>query len=153
MVNIRKLEAELWESADLLRAGSKLTSNQYCMPVLGLIFLRYVLVWKTFLINQIITRASAGEYRVFNETSTDYKLIVSLLKCIYGESKTSSVVMPKIKKGSIELTAAFAENLSASLKLELEFDSQKRELTIRNYQKKYIRFFLNLNLFTLQYMC
>ena len=41
MVNIRKLEAELWESADLLRAGSKLTSNQYCMPVLGLIFLRY----------------------------------------------------------------------------------------------------------------
>ena len=41
MVNIRKLESELWESADLLRAGSKLTSNQYCMPVLGLIFLRY----------------------------------------------------------------------------------------------------------------
>lgn len=40
-VNIRKLEAELWESADLLRQGSKLTSNQYCMPVLGLIFLRY----------------------------------------------------------------------------------------------------------------
>jgi len=41
VVNIRKLEADLWESADLLRAGSKLTSNQYCMPVLGLIFLRY----------------------------------------------------------------------------------------------------------------
>ena len=41
MINIRKLETELWESADLLRAGSKLTSNQYCMPVLGLIFLRY----------------------------------------------------------------------------------------------------------------
>lgn len=41
MINIRKLEIELWESADLLRQGSKLTSNQYCMPVLGLIFLRY----------------------------------------------------------------------------------------------------------------
>ena len=41
MINIRKLETELWEAADLLRAGSKLTSNQYCMPVLGLIFLRY----------------------------------------------------------------------------------------------------------------
>lgn len=41
MFNIRKLESELWESADVLRAGSKLTSNQYCMPVLGLIFLRY----------------------------------------------------------------------------------------------------------------
>ena len=41
MINIRRLESELWESADLLRAGSKLTSNQYCMPVLGIIFLRY----------------------------------------------------------------------------------------------------------------
>jgi len=41
MINIRKLEADLWESADTLRANSKLTSNQYCMPVLGLIFLRY----------------------------------------------------------------------------------------------------------------
>lgn len=39
--SIKKLEADLWESADLLRSGSKLTSNQYCMPVLGLLFLRY----------------------------------------------------------------------------------------------------------------
>ena len=41
MLNIRKFEAELWESADLLRQGSKLTSSQYCMPVLALLFLRY----------------------------------------------------------------------------------------------------------------
>ena len=40
-INIRKLEADLWESADLFRAGSKLTSSQYCMPVLALLFLRY----------------------------------------------------------------------------------------------------------------
>lgn len=39
--SIKKLEADLWEAADLLRQGSKLTSNQYCMPVLGLLFLRY----------------------------------------------------------------------------------------------------------------
>jgi type I restriction enzyme M protein len=41
MVNIRKLENELWEAADLLRADSKVTSQEYCMPVLGLIYLRY----------------------------------------------------------------------------------------------------------------
>lgn len=29
MINIRQLEAELWESTDLLRASSKLTLNQY----------------------------------------------------------------------------------------------------------------------------
>ena len=41
ITNIKKLEAELWESADLLREGSNLNSNQYCMPVLALLFLRY----------------------------------------------------------------------------------------------------------------
>ena len=41
MINIRKLEKELWEAADELRANSKVTSQEYCMPVLGLIFLRY----------------------------------------------------------------------------------------------------------------
>ena len=40
-LNIKKLEDDLWTSADLLRSGSALTCNQYCMPVLGLIFLRY----------------------------------------------------------------------------------------------------------------
>lgn len=39
--SLKKLEDDLWESADLLRANSKLTSVQYCMPVLGLLFLRY----------------------------------------------------------------------------------------------------------------
>ena len=39
MVNIRKLEAELWESADLLRAGSELTSNQCSTFRLSRLFL------------------------------------------------------------------------------------------------------------------
>ncbi|MGO4860490.1 type I restriction-modification system subunit M [Atopobiaceae bacterium Sow4_H2] len=46
MADIKKLEGELWETADDLRANSKLTSQQYCMPVLGLIFLRYA--WGRF---------------------------------------------------------------------------------------------------------
>lgn len=46
MADITKLENELWEAADNLRANSKLTSQQYCMPVLGLIFLRYA--WGRF---------------------------------------------------------------------------------------------------------
>lgn len=39
--NIEKLEADLWEAADQLRANSKLTSSDYFMPVLGIIFLRH----------------------------------------------------------------------------------------------------------------
>jgi type I restriction enzyme M protein len=38
--NLTKIEASLWEAADQLRANSKLTSSEYCMPVLGVIFLR-----------------------------------------------------------------------------------------------------------------
>lgn len=95
----------------------------------------YVLVWKTFLINQIIAREFAGEYCVFKKTD-DYRQLVSLLRCIYGESQTPAIVMPKIKKGSLELTANYAENLSAGLKLELEFDPKKKRINYAKLSKK-----------------
>ncbi|MDQ8039562.1 MAG: class I SAM-dependent DNA methyltransferase [Rickettsiella sp.] len=38
---IKQLEKELWDSADNLRANSKLTAAEYKDPVLGLILLRY----------------------------------------------------------------------------------------------------------------
>jgi type I restriction enzyme M protein len=38
---IEQLERDLWEAADNLRANSKLTSSDYFMPVLGVIFLRH----------------------------------------------------------------------------------------------------------------
>ena len=39
--DIEKLETNLWAAADNLRANSKLTSSDYFMPVLGIIFLRH----------------------------------------------------------------------------------------------------------------
>lgn len=39
--SIAQIEASLWDAADQLRANSKLTSSEYCMPVLGVIFLRH----------------------------------------------------------------------------------------------------------------
>ena len=66
MINIRKLEAELWESADLLRAGSKLTSNQYCMPVLGLIFLRYAYSRFKMVETEILKDRPARSFNVVN---------------------------------------------------------------------------------------
>src|SRR5687768_1953631 len=41
MDNLTKFEDDLWEAADNLRANSKLTSSDYFMPVLGIIFLRH----------------------------------------------------------------------------------------------------------------
>ena len=39
--NIEKIEKRLWSSADQLRANSNYASNEYFMPVMGLIFLRH----------------------------------------------------------------------------------------------------------------
>jgi len=39
--NVNQLEDSLWKAADNLRANSGLASNEYCMPVLGVIFLRH----------------------------------------------------------------------------------------------------------------
>jgi type I restriction enzyme M protein len=39
--NHSDIEKRLWESADQLRANSRLKSSEYSVPVLGLIFLRY----------------------------------------------------------------------------------------------------------------
>src|SRR5687767_14615131 len=41
MNTLAKFEDDLWEAADNLRANSKLTSSDYFMPVLGIIFLRH----------------------------------------------------------------------------------------------------------------
>ena len=41
LVGIEKFEADLWKVADNLRANSNLASNEYFMPILGLIFLRH----------------------------------------------------------------------------------------------------------------
>lgn len=43
MQHVEQLEKALWEAADNLRANSKLTSSEYCMPVLGVIFLRHAM--------------------------------------------------------------------------------------------------------------
>jgi type I restriction enzyme M protein len=37
---LKQLEAQLWKTADDLRANSKLTASEYSFPILGLIFLR-----------------------------------------------------------------------------------------------------------------
>ena len=39
--DIERFEADLWKVADNLRANSNLASNEYFMPILGLIFLRH----------------------------------------------------------------------------------------------------------------
>jgi HsdM N-terminal domain len=41
MQGLEKFESGLWKIADNLRANSNLASNEYFMPIMGLIFLRH----------------------------------------------------------------------------------------------------------------
>lgn len=73
MINIRKLESELWESADLLREGSKLSSQEYSMPVLGLIFLRYAYSRFKFVEAEILKDRPVRNGRVLPVEASDFK--------------------------------------------------------------------------------
>ena len=132
--SIKKLEAELWESADLLRADSKLTSNQYCMPVLGLIFLRYAysrfkLVEAEILSNRpsrggrvLPVEASdfAAKSALFLPKEAQYDYLVNLpadiasanLKNAAGEPMTS---LGEVVNNAMALIGAQSEQLSGVL--------------------------------------
>ena len=59
--NIELLETDLWAAADNLRANSKLTSSEYCMPVLGVIFLRHATNRYDAAASQIAAEQAAGK--------------------------------------------------------------------------------------------
>ena len=73
MINIRKLETELWEAADLLRVDSKVTSQEYCMPVLGLIFLRYAYSRFKYVEGEILKNRPMRGGRVAPVEAEDFK--------------------------------------------------------------------------------
>ncbi len=58
---IEQIESQLWEAADQLRANSKLTSSEYCMPVLGIIFLRHASNRYEAALEQIRAEQAAGK--------------------------------------------------------------------------------------------
>ena len=58
---IEQFESSLWEAADQLRANSKLTSSEYCMPVLGVIFLRHASNRYEIALAQIKADQTAGK--------------------------------------------------------------------------------------------
>jgi type I restriction enzyme M protein len=59
--NLEKLESDLWQAADKLRANSNLTSSEYCMPVLGVIFLRHATNRYSAALHQIEDDQASGK--------------------------------------------------------------------------------------------
>jgi type I restriction enzyme M protein len=71
--NIEKLEADLWDAADNLRANSKLTAGEYCMPVLGVIFLRHATNRYNEALREIQADQATGKMPKRPLTAADFK--------------------------------------------------------------------------------
>src|SRR6266487_7187737 len=79
LANIEHLEAELWDAADNLRANSKLTAGEYCMPVLGVIFLRHATNRYNDALHEIQAAQAAGKMPKRPLTAADFKKRRALL--------------------------------------------------------------------------
>src|SRR5437016_8877584 len=73
MENLAQFETHLWDAADNLRANSKLTANEYCMPVLGIIFLRHATNRYNEALRDIESEQAAGRMPKRPLTAADFK--------------------------------------------------------------------------------
>jgi type I restriction enzyme M protein len=79
LANIEQLEADLWDAADNLRANSKLTAGEYCMPVLGVIFLRHATNRYNEALREIERDQAMGKMPKRSLTAADFKKRRALL--------------------------------------------------------------------------
>lgn len=124
MANIRKLESELWEAADLLRADSKVTSQEYCMPVLGLIFLRYAYSRFKFVEADILKDRPVRNGRVLPVEAADFKT-------------KSAIFLPEEARYSYLLNlpdnAKVGEAINHAMELIEEQSTQLKGILPKNY--------------------
>jgi type I restriction enzyme M protein len=70
--SLAQLETDLWQAADNLRANSGIASSEYCMPVLGVIFLRHAANRYEAATRQIQEDQTAGRMPRRPAIKTDY---------------------------------------------------------------------------------
>jgi type I restriction enzyme M protein len=106
--DIEKLESRLWEVADQLRANSKLTSSEYCMPVLGVIFLRHATNRYYAALAQIEADQAAGKMPERPLTKDDF---VRRRALMLPESARYDVIL-RLTKGT-DIGAKLVEAMNA----------------------------------------
>lgn len=107
--DIEKLENDLWEAADNLRANSKLTSSDYFMPVLGVIFLRHAANRFNAAQRQIEADKASGKMPKRKVLPADYIARRSLFlpesaryDTIMQQAAVSGVDLPKLVTAAME---------------------------------------------------
>jgi type I restriction enzyme M protein len=124
--DIDKLEDSLWAAADNLRANSKLTSSEYCMPVLGVIFLRHASNRYDAAMEQIAADQTAGKMPMRALVKGDFIKRRALM--LPKEARYDELL--KLPKGA-SLGAALVEAMNA---IERDFEPLAGQLP-KDYEK------------------
>jgi type I restriction enzyme M protein len=124
--NLSQLEDSLWAAADNLRANSKLTSSEYCMPVLGVIFLRHATNRYDAASRQIAAEQTAGKMPKRPLVKQDFIKRRALM--LPKEARYDELL--KLPKGA-NLGAALVEAMNA---IERDFEPLLNQLP-KDYDK------------------
>jgi type I restriction enzyme M protein len=119
-VKIEQLEAGLWDAADNLRANSKLTAGEYCMPVLGVIFLRHATNRYNEALREIQSEQARGKMPKRPLTAADFKKRRALL--LPKEARYDELL--KLPKGA-DLGAELVKAMEA---IERDFEPLRSQL-------------------------
>jgi len=126
---LKKLEADLWRSADSLRANSDLKASEYSTPVLGLIFLK-------FADNKYSAHEEAilAEYQKLKGSRLEKKLSdIAIERCGF--------YLPDLARYNYLLTLPEKEDIAKAIKRAMELIEQyKPELEKVLPQDEYFRF-------------
>src|SRR5438067_13341474 len=125
--NIEQLEAHLWDAADNLRANSKLTAGEYCMPVLGVIFLRHATNRYHAALREIEFDQAAGKMPKRPLTAADFK-------------KRGALLLPKEARYDELLKLPKGADLGAALVKAMEAIERDFEPLLNQLPKEYTKF-------------
>ncbi|MBN8279225.1 MAG: N-6 DNA methylase [Gammaproteobacteria bacterium] len=145
--DIEKLETDLWEAADNLRANSKLTSSDYFMPVLGVIFLRHAANRFDAAHQQIEADQASGKMPKRKVLPADYIARRSLYlpekaryDWIMQQAAVSGADLPKlVTEAMTAIEAAFDPLLNVLPKDYGIFDTKVLEDLMRTFNSEQIK--------------
>ena len=127
LANIEHLEADLWDAADNLRANSKLTAGEYCMPVLGVIFLRHATNRYNMALCEIEADQAAGKMPKRAPINADFK-------------KRRALMLPKEARYDTLLALPKGSDLGTALVKAMEAIERDFEPLLNQLPKDYAKF-------------
>lgn len=95
--HIEAIEKRLWSAAETLRANSNYASNEYFLPVMGLVFLRHAYSRFLGVRDAIVTNQPTRGGKTRPLTKEDF----SQKSVIFLQPKAHDLLLPKLMNGDV----------------------------------------------------